>query len=406
MVQGFKLGETSGLRTFGLNGNLDTPSHRIGHGTSAMEISRGLSVATKSLCRSTTSSFLASFTSPSKTPTRSFSSIPVLFAPRGTSAKGKQAKEKMRRRKKKHQFYKQYDLKEMQQFTLCEAMRCVDMHSITECFELIINSYIKAMEVTRDPEVPKYDIHIKLRTKKDGPIIRNQIRLPYAVKTDIKVAVICPPDSPAAKQALEAGAAFVGEEEIFQRVKDGKIDFDRCLAVPASLPKLAKEGLPRILGPRGLMPSAKLGTVVEKPGTAVRNMLGGSMYRERSGVVRMAVGRLTFTPEQLRDNVKAYISAVKKDATALSDQIVKEVAEVVSQSRSPLFDDTDFWAGPELDKFAWLLIEWRVLQGESRGANTSRVGCGVRDQPERHHVCAGSLCGLACWYGAVAFANL
>ncbi|KAK6375800.1 hypothetical protein LTS17_007622 [Exophiala oligosperma] len=198
--------------------------------------------------------------------------------------------------------------------------------------------YIKAMEVTRDPDVSKYDIHIKLRTKKDGPIIRNQIKLPHAVKQDIKVAVICPPDSPAAKQARDAGAAFVGEEEIFQRVKEGKIDFDRCIAVTSSLPKLAKEGLPRILGPRGLMPSAKLGTVVDKPGPAVRNMLGGSMYRERTGVVRMAVGRLSFTPEQLRDNVKAYVSAVRKDANALSDQIVKEVSEVVlSSTNTPGF---------------------------------------------------------------------
>jgi len=150
--------------------------------------------------------------------------------------------------------------------------------------------------------------------------------------------VICPADSPAAKQAREAGAAFVGEEEIFQRVKDGKIDFDRCLAVPSSLPKLAKEGLPRILGPRGLMPSVKLGTVVDKPGPAVRNMLGGSMYRERQGVIRMAVGKLNFTPEQLRDNVKAYVNAVKKDATVLSDQVVKEVTEVVlSSTNSPGF---------------------------------------------------------------------
>jgi large subunit ribosomal protein L1 len=204
--------------------------------------------------------------------------------------------------------------------------------------KLIGTSYIKAMEVTRDPEVPKYDIHIKLRTKKDGPIIRNQIRLPYAVKTDIKVAVICPPDSPAAMQAREAGAAYVGEDEIFARVKAGNIDFDRCLAVPASLPKLAKEGLPRILGPRGLMPSVKLGTVVDKPGPAVRNMMGGSMYRERTGVIRMAVGRLSFTPEQLRDNVKAYVTAVKKDASLLSDQIVKEIYEVVlSSTNSPGF---------------------------------------------------------------------
>ncbi|KAG9769603.1 Large ribosomal subunit protein uL1m [Exophiala dermatitidis] len=287
-----------------------------------MEVSRGLSMASRSLCRSTTSSFLAPLTTLSRAGCRPFSSVPVLFAPRqGGAGKDKAAKEKAKRRKKKHQMYKQYDLKEMEQFTLCDAMR-----------------YIKAFEVTHDPDVPKYDIHIKLRTRKDGPVVRNQIRLPHAVKTDIRIAVICPPDSAAAKDARAAGAAVVGEDEVFAKIKEGKIDFDRCLAVPESLPKLAKEGLPRILGPRGLMPSVKLGTVVENPGPAVRNMMGGSMYRERSGVVRMAVGRLSFTPEQLRDNVKAYVNAVKKDAANLSDQIVKQISEVVlSSTNSPGF---------------------------------------------------------------------
>lgn len=241
-----------------------------------------------------------------------------------------------------------------------------------------MSRFIQAMEVTRDPDTPKYDVHIKMRTKKDGPIIRNQIKLPHAVKQDIKVAVICPPDSPAAIQAREAGAAYVGEEEIFQRVKDGKIDFDRCLAVPSSLPKINKEGLPRILGPRGLMPSLKLGTVVDKPGPAVRNMLGGSMYRERAGVVRMAVGRLSFTPEQLRDNVKAYVNAVKKDATILSDQIVKEVSEVVSHTACVVLDETYALTGFELNKHSWLLPEWRILQRSTGRGYTSAVECGMR----------------------------
>lgn len=192
--------------------------------------------------------------------------------------------------------------------------------------------YIKAFEVGRDPEVPKYDIHIKLRTKKDGPVVRNQVKLPFSVKTDIKIAVICPPDSPAAKRARDAGAAYVGEEELFERIKEGKIDFDRCIAVPASLPKMAKEGIPRILGPRGLMPNVKMGSVVENPGPAVKNMMGGSTYRERRGVVRMPVGKLSFTAEQLRDNVKAYIDAVKRDASNISEIAVKEIYEVVSRS--------------------------------------------------------------------------
>ncbi|KIW91626.1 ribosomal protein L1 [Cladophialophora bantiana CBS 173.52] len=301
-----------------------------------MDVSRGLSMATTRLCRLTTSSFLAPFVTRASTPciaaaARCFSSAPTLFAAGGSrplSDKEKAAREKIKRRRKKHRAYKQYNLKDMEQFTLCEAMR-----------------YIKAFEVGREPDSPKYDIHIKLRTKKDGPVVRNSIRLPYPVKTDIKVAVICPPNSTAAQRAREAGAHLIGEEELFERIKAGKIDFDRCIAVPESLQKMNKEGIPRILGPRGLMPSVKMGSVVTNPGPAVRNMMGGSTYRERQGVVRMAVGRLSFTPEQLRDNVKAYVNAVKKDSAALSDQIVKEIYEVVlSSTNSPGFSLTgDFY---------------------------------------------------------------
>ena len=164
------------------------------------------------------------------------------------------------------------------------------------------------------------------------------MRLPHSVKTDIKICVICPPDSPAAKQAREAGAVLVGEEEVFEIIKSGKIEFDRCIALPTSLPKMNQAGIPRILGPRGLMPSMKLGTVVENVGSAMGNMLGGSLYRERLGVVRMAVGQLGFTPEQLRENVKAFVSQIRQDALGLQDQVMKEVYEVVlSSTNAPGF---------------------------------------------------------------------
>jgi len=192
-------------------------------------------------------------------------------------------------------------------------------------------SYIRAFEVGRPPTVPKYECHVKLKTKRDGAVIRNQIRLPHSVKTDIKICVICPPDSNAAKQAREAGATLVGEDDVFEIIKSGKIDFDRCVAHPDSLAKMGKAGLPRILGPRGLMPNPKLGTIVENPAGAVRTMLGGSMYRERQGVVRMAVGQLGFKPEQLRDNIRAFLDKMKKDAANLSDTISKEISEVVSK---------------------------------------------------------------------------
>ena len=128
------------------------------------------------------------------------------------------------------------------------------------------------------------------------------------------------------------GASVVGEDTIFEAVKDGRIEFERCICQTDSLPKLAKSGVARILGPRGLMPSAKTGTVVKDVGQTVRDMVGGSEYRERLGVVRLAVGQLGFTPDEVRRNIKAVIERVKKDMVALSDVISKEILEVVLSS--------------------------------------------------------------------------
>jgi large subunit ribosomal protein L1 len=172
-------------------------------------------------------------------------------------------------------------------------------------------------------------MHVKVRTLKNGPVVRNRLRLPHAVKTDIRIAVICPPDSKIADEARAAGASLVGEEAIFDAVKDGKVEFERCICHTDSLQKLNKAGIARILGPRGLMPSNKTGTVVSQVGTTVRNMVGGSEYRERLGVIRMAVGQLGFTPDELQTNVKAFMDTLKKDIGQMSDRISKEIHEVV-----------------------------------------------------------------------------
>jgi large subunit ribosomal protein L1 len=121
-------------------------------------------------------------------------------------------------------------------------------------------------------------------------------------------------------------------------MKDGRIEFDRCLCQTDSLAKMNKAGLGRVLGPRGLMPSAKTGTVVKDPGTVVKDLVGGAEYRERLGVVRMPIGQLGFTPEEMQRNIKAFVEGVKKDMAQLSDKISKELAEVVlSSTNSPGF---------------------------------------------------------------------
>ncbi|KAF2718944.1 ribosomal protein L1 [Polychaeton citri CBS 116435] len=224
-----------------------------------------------------------------------------------------------KKKKKSSTHYATPDLRNAMQFSLLDAMR-----------------YIRAAEVGRPPTSSKYEVHLKLKTLKNGPVVRNRLRLPHPVATDLRIAVICPPDSVHAKAARAAGATLVGEENVFDAVKAGTIDFDRCICQSDSLPKLAKAGVARILGPRGLMPSAKTGTVVKDVSASVKDMVGASEYRERLGVVRMAVGQLGFTPEEMQRNIRAFIEQVKKDTAALSDRINKEIHEVVlSSSNGP-----------------------------------------------------------------------
>ncbi|KAK4541074.1 hypothetical protein LTR36_008299 [Oleoguttula mirabilis] len=219
------------------------------------------------------------------------------------------------KRKKQRTTFLEPDMREAIQFPLVDAMR-----------------YLRAAEVGRPPTSSKYEIHLRLRTLKNGPVVRNRLRLPHPVKTDLRICVIAPPDSAAAQAALAAGASLVGEESVFDAVKAGTIEFDRCICHQDSLPKLAKAGVARILGPRQLMPSAKTGTVVKDVAASVREMVGASEYRERLGVVRMAIGQLGFTPEEVQRNIRAFVEGVKRDFAGLSDRISKEIHEVVLSS--------------------------------------------------------------------------
>ena len=194
--------------------------------------------------------------------------------------------------------------------------------------------YIRAFEVGRNPRSSKYEMHVTLKTLKNGPAVRNRLRLPHPVDTSQRICVICPPDSPASAAAIKAGATLVGEDVIFDAVKEGRIEFDRCVCHVDSLHKLTKAGLGRVLGPKGLMPSSKTGTVVKDVAGSVRDMVGASEYRERLGVVRMAVGQLGFTPEEMQRNIRMFMSGLKRDLAQLSDRISKEIHEVVSQTCS------------------------------------------------------------------------
>ncbi|KAL2044569.1 hypothetical protein ABVK25_012372 [Lepraria finkii] len=247
-------------------------------------------------------------------------SITCRYASRLSRGDRRERDQPKKKKRARTEFINQ-SLKNAVQFSLCDAMR-----------------YNRAFEVGRPPTSSKYDLAIRLRTIKNGPAVRNRLRLPHAVDTSIRICVICPPDSAISKQAINAGASLVGEDVIFDIVKEGRIEFDRCICHVDSAQKMNQANLGRILGPRGLMPSAKLGTVTKDVAGTVKGLIGGSEYREKLGVIRCAVGQLGFTPEEMQRNVKAFVGNVKKDLALLSDRINKEIHEVVlSSTNAPGF---------------------------------------------------------------------
>jgi large subunit ribosomal protein L1 len=126
----------------------------------------------------------------------------------------------------------------------------------------------------------------------------------------MRVAVFARGDK--AEEARAAGADLVGAEDLAQTVQEGGLNFDRCIATPDMMPVVGRLG--RILGPRGLMPNPKLGTVTPNIAQAVKAAKAGQVqFRvEKAGIVHAGVGKASFTPDLLRDNVRAFIDAVNR----------------------------------------------------------------------------------------------
>ncbi|KAK2794748.1 mitochondrial 54S ribosomal protein mrpl1 [Onygenales sp. PD_12] len=249
--------------------------------------------------------------------------LPFLCPPVQQQTRNAQMKSRAKKNvktRKKYKTFQQHNMKDALQFSLCDAMR-----------------WIRAFEVGRPLSSSKYEVHLRVRSGHGSAVIRSSLRLPHSVQPQARVCVICPPDSKAAKEAESVGAEVIGEEEVFKQIKADNINFDVCICHTSSLQAMNKAGLGRILGPKGLMPTLKLGTVVDNVAKTVKNMRGGTTYRERMGVIRIAVGQLGFSPEQLKANLVAFISQIRKDVSAM-DESSKDILEVVlSSTNSPGF---------------------------------------------------------------------
>lgn len=153
-------------------------------------------------------------------------------------------------------------------------------------------------------------INLGVDAKKSDQVVRGSVVLPRGIGKTVRVAVFA--QGEAAKAAQAAGADLVGMEDIAEQVKGGKIDFDVCIAAPDAMRVVGQLG--QILGPRGLMPNPKVGTVTPNVAEAVRNAKAGQVqYRtDKAGIIQCSIGRASFEPVALRENLAALLDALNK----------------------------------------------------------------------------------------------
>jgi len=141
-------------------------------------------------------------------------------------------------------------------------------------------------------------------------MVRGVVNLPHGTGKTVRVAVFAKGDK--ADEAKAAGADVIGADDLAEKVQAGQLDFDRVIATPDMMPLVGRLG--RILGPRGLMPNPKLGTVTPNVKEAVEAAKGGQVqFRvEKAGIIHAGIGKASFTPEQIVDNAKSLVDAVNK----------------------------------------------------------------------------------------------
>ena len=175
---------------------------------------------------------------------------------------------------------------------------------------------IDAMQLIKSTATAKFDesvdvaVNLGIDAKKSDQTVRGAVVLPSGTGKTVRVAVFAQGDKAAA--ATAAGADLVGFEDLAEQIKAGKLDFDIVIASPDTMRVVGQLG--QILGPRGLMPNPKVGTVTADVAGAVKNAKAGQVQfrADKSGIVQCTIGRASFTPEALRDNLAALVEALNR----------------------------------------------------------------------------------------------
>ena len=176
------------------------------------------------------------------------------------------------------------------------------------------------------------DVRLGVDPRKADQMVRGVVSLPHGTGKQVRVLVLCNPDSEAA--AKEAGADYVGLDEYINKIKGGWTDVDVIITQPSVMGKLGPLG--RILGPRGLMPNPKSGTVTMDVAKAVKEVKQGKIdfKVDKTGIVHASIGKVSFTAEQMRDNAKEFVNTlVKLKPSTAKGTYIKSI--FVSSTMSP-----------------------------------------------------------------------
>jgi large subunit ribosomal protein L1 len=179
------------------------------------------------------------------------------------------------------------------------------LYSLTEASTLV-----KEISKTKFDSSIDLDVRLGVDPRKSNQMVRGVVSLPHGTGKETRVLVLCTPDKEA--EAKDAGADFVGLDDFVEKIKGGWTEVDVIITMPSVMGKVGQLG--RILGPRGLMPNPKSGTVTMDIGKAVKEVKQGKIdfKVDKSGIVHASIGKVSFEPNKIVDNAREFISMVNK----------------------------------------------------------------------------------------------
>ena len=189
-----------------------------------------------------------------------------------------------------------------------KLMENIDTSKVHEPMEAI--KILKENSFTKFEEALEIAINLGIDPNKTEQNIRGVINLPKGTGKKIRVAVLTKGEKH--NDAKEAGADIIGENDLIESISNGKIDFDLLIATPDMMPSIGK--VAKVLGPKGLMPNPKLGTVTKDIKIAVQNAKAGQVQykNDKAGIVHAGIGKIKFNDDDLLENLKAFFSSINK----------------------------------------------------------------------------------------------